>query len=387
MNLSSWLPYDHKLDQESLREIISLIRSFLYIIPGISVILAVIDFSIGLTDIALVNLTVPVFCAISLIALNRGHINLSMIITVAILIISTTGICIIGYQIHEIGIILFPVIVLFSSLVMNVRGVVITTLSVILCLALIVFGGIENSVTDISPRAQWVDLIIALIVITLHIFATYRFSNITKNNLRRAKSELRVQKRYKNDIAENLEEKSELLRMVHHRVKNNLLLINSLIELETYGQSKAKEHLQEITESIHTIARAHDPLYHTKDYKRVSIKLYLEKLITSLSQTLGFIRVEIDITDRFISHEKALLLGIITQKILNTLKTPEDLEILIEMKNQEDDFTLTVRTMNEIKLVLEEASLIHLLTKELECDLFIEDTEVRIIFEAEEIGV
>ncbi|MEQ9465890.1 MAG: histidine kinase dimerization/phosphoacceptor domain -containing protein [Ekhidna sp.] len=386
MNLSNWLPYDDNLDLESRKEISNLIRTFLYIIPGISIVLAAMDFTLGLTDIALVTLTVPLFCGISLMALNRGYINLSMIIIITILIASTTGICIIGYRIHEIGIILFPVLVLFSSLVMNVRGVAITTIIVILCIAVLVFGeafGIFPP--NNTPRAKWADLVVVLTVIVLHIFTTYSFSNITKNNLKRATDELNVQKRYKADIAQNLEEKSELLRMVHHRVKNNLLLINSLIELETYGQSGAKNQLQEITDSIHTIARAHDPLYHTEDYKKVAIKLYLEKLIAAFTQSAGFSRVEIDVSDKFIFHETALLLGIITQKILSSINNSQGLELTVALKISGKKSSLVVKSMNKEKLVIEETSLVNLLASELHGKLEISNNEIRISFQAEEV--
>ncbi|MEQ8904851.1 histidine kinase dimerization/phosphoacceptor domain -containing protein [Ekhidna sp.] len=379
--ISKWLPYDDTLDSFSRGEITNLLKTFLYIIPLVAVILAYVNFSLGLTQIALTILTVPIFCLISLMTLYRGMINLSVIILISILITATTLSCTLGNGIHETGIIVLPVIVLFSSLVMNVRGVVITTITVIICLAYIVFAeqfGLYQS--GKIPAVRWVDLIVVQSVTIIHIFVTYSFSNITKKNLNRVQSELDNQKKYKNEIGENLKEKSELLRLVHHRVKNNLLLINSLIELETFGNPKEKETLAEITQSIHTIARAHDPLYHTDDYKQVAIKPYLEKLVAANIQSTGIDSYTVELEDRFLFHEKALLLGIILQKILSNINSSQKGEVFVKLDSIKNQINLSVTTLEEGQMSNVETSLIELLTEELEGTLEISKEEVKVSF-------
>lgn len=357
---SKWLPYDHTIDGHSRSEIIFLLRTFLMIIPLVAMILAAVNFSLGNYRIVMVILTVPIACIASLIALRKGSLNLSIIILILIMIVTTTVSCTLGKGIHETGIIVLPVIVFFSSLVMNVRGVVFTTILVIAGLAYIVFGeqlGLYPS--RASLQARWVDLVVVLAVTVIHIFITHSFSNITRKNLDRAKEELSNQKKYKEEISANLIEKSELLRHVHHRVKNNLLLINSLIELETYGKPEIKEELSEVTKSIHTIARAHDPLYHTEDYKQVAIKPYLEKLISSFVQSIGVKDLEVELDDKLIFHEKAILIGIILQRIITNIE-PEDLEkMLINLSIMDDNLRLKVALTNGSELNESQLTLIH----------------------------
>lgn len=380
---SKWLPYDQSLDDHSKQEIGFLLKTFLFIIPLVAVILAIVNFSLGLPRIALTILTVPIFCLISLAALNRGLINISVITLIVILIAATTLSCTMGNGVHETGIIVLPVIVLFSSLIMNVRGVVITTIIVILCLAYIVFGeqyGLFPSRR--VPSARWLDLVVVLTVTIIHIFVTHSFSSITRRNLNRAKTELRNQKKYKEEISANLEEKSELLRLVHHRVKNNLLLINSLIELETYGKPKIKEELAEVTKSIHTIARAHDPLYHTEDYKQVAIKPYLEKLISSFVQSMGIKDLEVNLEDKLIFHEKAILLGIILQKIITDIEQ-EDLEKLqISLQSIKKNIILRVMLTNGNRIGDSQKGIIHALVKEMGGEFQVSPNEASIQVEA-----
>ncbi|WP_420575873.1 histidine kinase dimerization/phosphoacceptor domain -containing protein [Ekhidna sp.] len=380
---SKWLPYDQTLDDHSKQEIGFLLKTFLFIIPLVAVILAIVNFSLGLPRIALIILTVPIFCLISLAALNKGLINISVITLIAILIAATTLSCTLGNGVHETGIIVLPVIVLFSSLIMNVRGVLITTIIVILCLAYIVFGeqyGLYPSRK--VPSARWLDLVVVLTVTIIHIFVTHSFSSITRRNLNRAKTELSNQKKYKEEISTNLKEKSELLRLVHHRVKNNLLLINSLIELETYGKPKIKEELTEVTKSIHTIARAHDPLYHTEDYKQVAIKPYLEKLISSFVQSMGIKDLEVNLEDKLIFHEKAILLGIILQKIITDIEQ-EDLEKLqISLQSIKKNIILRVMLTNGNRIGDSQKGIIHALVKEMGGEFQVSPNEASIQVEA-----
>ncbi len=379
---SSWLPYDASLDDNTRKGVANLMRTFLYIIPILAIFLATIDFIYGFTSIALTTLSVPIFCAASLYFLNKGQINVSMIIITAIMIVATSIICFIGGGIHEIGIIIFPVIVFFSSLVMNIRGVVITTSIVVVCLALIVLEEHLNIFPGNEPVASLVNLTICLTVLILHTFITFSFTSITKNNLLRIRQELHNQEQYKEGITQNLDEKTELLRLVHHRVKNNLLLINSLIELEAYGKPEVKLEFKEITDSIHTIARAHDPLYHTDDYKQVSIRPYLEKMIASFIQSRSIKAMELQLSDFLIYHQKALLLGIILQKILSSIQSLESHELKIEMEKIGESFILKIVAQNKQAIEVTDTAMIQSLIRKIEGQLTMSKKSISISFSA-----
>jgi len=381
--ISKWLLYDQSLDSHSKKEIIFLLRFFLMVIPLAAVILAAVNFSLGNYQIVMVILTVPFSCLLSLVAIKRGLINLSVVILIFVMIATTTISCILGSGVHETGMIVFPVIVLFSSLIMNVRGVVLTTFLVIISLAYIVYGeqfGLYQ--TRMIQPARWVDLIVVLVVTIIHIFITYSFTNITKKNLALAKSELKNQKKYQEEIRSNLDEKTELLRLVHHRVKNNLLLINSLIELETFGNAKVREQLSDVTKSIHTIARAHDPLYHSEDYKQVAVKPYLEKLISSFVQSMGIHQLDVRLDDKLIFHEKAILLGIILQRIMGNVSQHDLEKLQIHLHAKRDNLSLKVSLSNGNTMEGAQRGLIDSLVKEINGDFQISPQEAIVTFKA-----
>ncbi|MEO9482080.1 MAG: histidine kinase dimerization/phosphoacceptor domain -containing protein [Ekhidna sp.] len=366
-------------DHYAKKEVANQLQLFLYVIPVIAIILALVNLILGLTEIALATLMVPFFCGISLVALKKGYINTSMILIVSIMMVSTSIICILGSRIHEVGIIIFPVIVIFSGLVMNFRGVVITTSVVLFCIALIVFGDLWSFFPESEIKeSKWLELAVVISVIIIHTFITYSFSRITRRNLSKIQDELKNQRRYKNEIAENLSEKTELLRLVHHRVKNNLLLVNSLIELESYGQPQVKNELKEITESIHAIARAHDPLYHTDDYKQVAIRPYLEKLINNFIQKNQVKSLNIEIEDCLIFHAKALHLGIIIQRILSCMQNLPLMELSVRLRKSSNQIHLDIYNQSENEFALKDTPSIKLLINESEGKVEIDERKVAI---------
>ncbi|HTA61858.1 MAG TPA: sensor histidine kinase [Bacteroidia bacterium] len=90
----------------------------------------------------------------------------------------------------------------------------------------------------------------------------------------------------KNSVV-SLREKEQLLREIHHRVKNNMQIISSLLNLQTHNV-KDKDFLALITESrnrINSMALVHEMLYATTDFSKISLKDYTTTLCNSIYQS------------------------------------------------------------------------------------------------------
>lgn len=83
-----------------------------------------------------------------------------------------------------------------------------------------------------------------------------------------------------------LQEKTALLNEVHHRVKNNLQVVSSLLNLQTrHASPEASQLLSESQGRVKAIALIHQLLYERNDYAQVELGLYLQRLARLQSET------------------------------------------------------------------------------------------------------
>ncbi len=135
------------------------------------------------------------------------------------------------------------------------------------------------------------------------------------------------QKKQEEEIAASLREKETLLTEIHHRVKNNMQVISSLLHLQRKQISdlKTREMFQDSENRIFSIALVHETLYHSKNLSLVDVNDYLHMMGDYLFSSLGIKpgRLELDIKAEgiFISIDKAIPISLITNELLtNSLK-------------------------------------------------------------------
>ena len=124
-----------------------------------------------------------------------------------------------------------------------------------------------------------------------------------------------------------LGEKEALLKEVHHRVKNNLQVISSLLSLE------ARRHLEPATQSvlkemqgrIRSMAVLHETLYRAKNFARVDLAGYLRevavKLFRAQNADPAAVRLVLELTTAEVELDQAMPCGLLLNELLtNTLK-------------------------------------------------------------------
>ncbi|MCJ7812342.1 PAS domain S-box protein, partial [bacterium] len=135
-------------------------------------------------------------------------------------------------------------------------------------------------------------------------------------------------KKAEQQIQKDLKEKEVLLREVHHRVKNNLQIVKSLLNLQAeYIQDKRNlKMFKDSQDRIQTMALVHEKLYQTKDFTRVDFADYVHSLATNLYRSFGIdsnkIRLKINAKEEIsLPVHLAIPCGLIINELIsNALK-------------------------------------------------------------------
>ncbi len=143
-----------------------------------------------------------------------------------------------------------------------------------------------------------------------------------QNNIKNLDS--KVEYRTK-ELQKSLDEKSVLLKEIHHRVKNNLAFTINLIKLQKRktNDKKIKELFTDVEERIYIMELLHRKLYESKDLSSIPFKKYINELVEDISYAyhINDLILNIDIDDVFMDIEHALPCGlIINECITNSIK-------------------------------------------------------------------
>ncbi len=169
---------------------------------------------------------------------------------------------------------------------------------------------------------------------------------------------IQTQKQTEVELRNLIKERETLLAEIHHRVKNNLQIMSSLL----YFQSKKlknerdKQIFLENEQRIKTIALVHENFYQSDSFSEININTYFKKLVAQLSNKYVIkdkqITFTFDISDISLTIDKAIPCGlIINELVLNAIKhafsQQDNPEIIIkfypQVKSGTNYYTLIVK--------------------------------------------
>jgi len=154
-------------------------------------------------------------------------------------------------------------------------------------------------------------------------------------------------------VIEALHEKEVLVKEVHHRVKNNMQIISSLLNLQTnyVDDKEAVNVLKESQNRVKSMAIIHEKLYMSDDLTHINFIDYIQSLVINLFYSYNVEETQIkpilEIENVSLNMETAVPCGlIISELVSNSLKYafPNDLkgEILVSLKSVDDRYELII---------------------------------------------
>jgi two-component sensor histidine kinase len=162
-----------------------------------------------------------------------------------------------------------------------------------------------------------------------------------------AQREISERKRAEEHIKASLAEKEVLLKEIHHRVKNNLQVISSLLYLQSkHSRDEATlEMFLESQQRVRSMALVHERLYQTENLARVDCAEYVRDLASYLRHSYGMasgpVKLEVDVANVSLAIDTAVPFGLIVNELTsNALKHAfphgQGGEVLIQLTEGED---------------------------------------------------
>lgn len=176
---------------------------------------------------------------------------------------------------------------------------------------------LEQQRLEMTAQDEKISLVFISLVFTLLGFAglVYAYLKSIKNQ--------RLIAEQKHIIENSLIEKDSLLKEIHHRVKNNLQMVSSLLSLQTKNtRSKAAiEALEEGKSRVKAMALIHQKLYQNDDLSVIEMQGYIESLINSVQSVYKKgghnINITIDAEGVELDIDRAIPFGLILNELVS----------------------------------------------------------------------
>ncbi|HRI00572.1 MAG TPA: sensor histidine kinase [Saprospiraceae bacterium] len=194
----------------------------------------------------------------------------------------------------------------------------------------------KDRTIELENKAKLQRIALVLLLMGLTIVSSLFYSNNLKRRQIEHQQDYIVKQNF--ELSNSLSRQNILLSEIHHRVKNNLQLVISLLTLH-YNKVKNNseyQYLEEISNKIRSIALIHEQLYNTGEFEKIELKVYIRQLLehyltlhTSTTQFEYNIQAFEEI---HLNLETVIPIGIIcTELISNSLKYARRPDVVLKM--------------------------------------------------------
>ncbi|MCW3075802.1 MAG: signal transduction histidine kinase [Bacteroidetes bacterium] len=243
-----------------------------------------------------------------------------------------------------IGLFYFPVIISMIMLLgrkETLKHFITLSFFCFLSITLIGFGYKLNYIVPVIPYEQLINMrvfnMVFCIILTLSFTATIVSENVKQEEV----------------IKKMLVEKEILLAEVFHRVKNNMNIVTSLLNLKKNmsDSEEVKVALEDCRNRVFSMALVHQNIFSKGNTGELNFKTYIEQLITEMGKSFGKekeFKIHLDVDEVHLEVATAIPSGLILNELItNSFKyaQPENghLQIHISLKNDERNIQLKVK--------------------------------------------
>lgn len=201
--------------------------------------------------------------------------------------------------------------------------------------------------TPLQAGIAYTEIVLAFFTIGYLMYQFIVFQNYSESKLKKANTELNIQNSL---ILSQNNDNNTLVKEIHHRVKNNLQIIISLLRLQQseIETEEARKHFTEAINRVLVMASIHTRLYKEKEITRIDLKTYLNDLAADLSTIFQIDKkIEVDIRSEYseIDLKTVVPLGLLLNELIsNSFKyafsAKDTGKITIDIKDMNHQFIL-----------------------------------------------
>jgi len=162
---------------------------------------------------------------------------------------------------------------------------------------------------------------IVMVLISIALILALVLSAAIYNGNKRKKIIYKLVKKQKEEITIKNDEKTAMLQEIHHRVKNNLQIVNSLLKFQSreIEDKNVLAIFEKAQKRVVSMAMLHEKMYNSEDLKHVDVKEYISLLIGDLIDTYSVgkkIKLNLDIENVHFEMHTLVPLGLIINEII-----------------------------------------------------------------------
>ncbi|WP_370089590.1 hypothetical protein [Ekhidna sp.] len=297
----------------------------------------------------------------------KGHLNNSVIAFSILFSILLTAICTLGNGVHDIGLIGFPIIIGFSSIILDFKRLIFTSLLSVVGLAWLVWGEISGLYDPIIASPGTIgDFIISSLLILMGGLVAFSLTSNMKSSMKRVSHEVELSRSGSKRLAEDIESKQEIIEETHQAVLNSLTYIQHLIDFKYDESDELAPTYESVKRKILVIECAHAILLNAGAPIILDLKLLVQSIFNRYEKDMSTKMLHIDLNTEscFTILDEAINFGICIIELVHMADSfsKESLSIKLSIKERRVDFLLSGSELNKID---KPSLVIELLTKQL----------------------
>jgi len=305
-------------------------------------------FQIGIRGVIFKSLLVySIFNSINILFFYvHKRILKSYVIASVLGYITLLFICSFSGGVNSPAISFFVLIIFFGYLIKKIYGNIwfITVIVTVLVFYILNISSFElvNEINDENIAEFNLLFLFFLIILLGGVFG--RMMNKTNEKIKKAKLE----------IVKKNDEKTVMLKEIHHRVKNNLQVVNSLLRIQARSvvNEKVKMMFKVAQSRVIAMARLHEKIYNTKDLKNIDVPEHFKLLVGDLISSINLdkdVSSKLNIEPIKMSIDTLLPLSLIINELIsnslkhafNDLEKGEVIVELMSLKNSQCKLTVS----------------------------------------------